>query len=284
MKIFYVFFNEIKKNTISIFFVISALITALLCFASGIYTDPETERTYSVFECLFTFDYDFMKSNYEFSSILVFEKGLNEYLLMFMPVLSACSFVLNFNSEFESTYYRYEICRTRKKYLIFSKFFSGLLNGGLVALAGMLLFGLISFIIFPDFNSFQLEPELRQLLISENAIVIVLKMLAGAFLYGMFSASLSIILSVLIRNIYVVLCLPFMITYMYNIALNKLMLSESVLYNQERLKNLQFLYPHSIIYIFNNPSIINSLWLNITFVFIAFGIFFMILNRKADCK
>lgn len=275
--------NEIKKNTGSLAFVMSAIAVAVLCLASGIYTDPVSGRIYSIFECVYAFDSEFIKSNYAFSSIMVFLRGMNEYLLMFMPVLTAVSYIGVFSSEFESSFYRYEMFRTQKKCIVLSKFCGGIINGGMVALIGTMLYGLIVLILFPDFGSYQVDTETTKMLFSDNVLIITMKRFAGMFLYGMFSSMLTVMLSALIRNIYVVLCLPFMITYLYSMTLNKIALSEEVLYT-EAFTKIQLLYPQSIIYLFDNSSAVATLLLNVVFLIVALCIYTVILVRKGDLQ
>lgn len=275
--------NEMKKNTGSLAFIVSAIAVTVLFFASGIYTDPVSGRTYSIFECVFALDSEFIKSNYEFSSIMVFLRGVNEYLLMFMPVLTAVSYISVFGSEFESTFYRYEMFRTQKKYIAVSKFCGGVINGGMVAVVGTILYGLVVLFLFPSFGSYQMDTEIIEMLFPDNVVIIIIKRLAGMFLYGMFSSILSVVLSALIRNVYVVLCLPFMITYLYSMALNKIALSEEVLYT-ETFTKIQLLYPQSIIYLFDNSSAVITLLLNMVFVIVALCVYTVILVRKGDLQ
>ncbi len=275
--------NEMKKNTGSLAFIVSAIAVTVLFLASGIYTDPVNGRTYSIFECVFALDSEFIKSSYEFSSIMVFLRGVNEYLLMFMPVLTAVSYISVFGSEFESTFYRYEMFRTQKKCIAVSKFCGGVINGGMVALVGTILYGLIVLFLFPSFGSYQIDTEITEMLFSDNVVIIIIKRLAGIFLYGMFSSVLSVMLSALIRNAYVVLCLPFMITYLYSMTLNKIALSEEVLYT-ETFTKIQLLYPQSIIYLFDNSSVVITFLLNMVFVIVALCVYTVILVRKGDLQ
>lgn len=275
--------NEMKKNTGSLAFILSAIAVAVLFLASGIYTDPASGRTYSIFECIFALDYEFIKSSYELSSIMVFQRGVNEYLLMFMPVLTTVSYISVFGSEFESTFYRYEMFRTQKKCIAVSKFCGGVINGGMVALVGTILYGLIVLFLFPSFGSYQIDTGITEMLFPDNVVIIIIKRLAGMFLYGMFSSILSVMFSALIRNAYVVLCLPFMITYLYSMTLNKIALSEEVLYT-ETFTKIQLLYPQSIIYLFDNSSAVITLLLNMVFVIVALCVYTVILVRKGDLQ
>lgn len=274
-----VIFNEVKKNTFSLTFLASVLCIALMCFTSGIYVDIDSERTYSVLECLLKFDYSFIKNDYSFAAITVFSKALSSrYMLMFIPVLSSLSFLINSESGFKSTYFRYEIYRTSKLKMIASRFLSGLINGGLVIFAGLLLFGLFVFVIFPDINSYEIDEELKKILIQDKSIVSAARMLVGGIVYGMFSAVLPIIVFELIRNIYVSVSISFMIIYLYDILLDKIIL------NTGSIKKYQFLYPHSIISIFQKNFDMTSVWFDSAFTVVCFCIFYFLMSRKVDCS
>lgn len=283
MKILFSILNELKKNIFNSTFFFSVIFIALLCFASGIYTDEYAKKSYSIIEVLIHFDYNFIKSNYDFSSLLVFEKGINEYLMMFMPILTSISFIRSFCAEINSTFYRYEICRIGKSTMALSKFVGGMLSGGLAALIGILLFGIIIICVFPSINSYQIDPILYEILLGEKgSLAIILNILAGSFLYGMFSSMLSILLSIIIQNFYVSICLPFMITYMYTMTLNKLILSENILYNSNLVSILQILYPHSVIYFFNGSLLRFSILVNVAIMVLEFIIYYNVTKRRID--
>lgn len=272
--------NEIKKDTGSPAFLVSAAAAALLCSASGIYTEPSGERTYSVIECIFTFDSGLIKSSYMFSSIMVFLRGTNEYLFMFMPVLAAVPYVRAFDSGMEGAFYRYEMFRSGKKAIVISKFLGGIISGGLAALFGTVMYGLAVFALFPDFGSYNVDEGMEGMQFFGSLGAVILKRLAGMFLFGMFQAVLPVMLSALIRNAYVVLCLPFMINYLYSMALNKISLSENVL-NTKAFDQIGLLYPQAVLRLFENPA---ALFINLISAAAAFFVYAAALTRKADLQ
>lgn len=224
------FVSNIKTNIYKIVtgygFYVCIAFTVVLCFSAYIYDNSDNGDRYSVFTSLITFDRDFMLSSTSFSSVEVVRKGASgSWLSLFIPIISAFSFIPIVCDEYESKFVRFEIIRSSKKCYNMSKFITACLCGGFAAAVGFVLFALAVCAFFPDINEY--EAELKQMY--ENAFVsnypnimqaglllIVIKKSGEMFLYGAVCAVPAITLTSIVKNKYLVLCIPFFIKYAVN--------------------------------------------------------------------
>lgn len=266
---------EIKKNIICFPFLLSVLCSVLLCFTAGVYVDLESDQSYSIIESIFYYDLDFIKSDFSFSSIYVFSCGIDSYyFLMFIPVISSLAFLINYDNEIKSKYYYYEVYRASKNKMICSKFLSGILCGGVVVMLSYLIFGFLVYTIFPDINSYEIDEGLKDFLTKNNYWTTVVKTCMGGFFYGIVTAILTMVLYELANNIYISLSASFMIYYVYNSLLNKF------LSDYETHTDLQFLYPGSLLYIFNGAVKPTLILFYSSITALAFGIYYFLSKRK----
>jgi len=246
-----------------------------MCFTAGVYNDIGSDRSYTIIESVFHFNSDFIKSDFTFSSSMIFSSGIGSYyFLMFIPVISSLSFIINYDSEIKSGYWVYENYRVSINKKIFSNFLCGMVCGGIVVALSYFVFGFLIYILFPDINSYKIDEELKGFLLKSNYWTTVFKTIMGGFLYGSITAILSILLYELTNNIYVSLSLSFMIYYIYNSFLNKIFL------DHETQMDLQILYPNSLLYFFNNKAKILLIMFYLSIIVISLGIYYILSIKK----
>ncbi len=214
--------QDLNKTLVNIGFLGAVAICAILCFTSTAYTDDSTSKTYSVFEAIFTLDRDLIESNYSFAWSSLMSGGLSGYASMFLPIIVAFPFMVSFCSERNSTLMRYTISRTGKLSYYMSKFTASLISGGLAAMLGVALYGLCCYIIFPDISSYDIDPELFDIIVVHSTTQIAIRTLVGVFLYGAFSTLPAFFISSFCTNPYLITCVPFLFVYIWNTAINKL--------------------------------------------------------------
>lgn len=232
--VFRAFGVDLKKAVQNISFVAACLVTALLCFTAEVYTDFSNARSYSVYEAILTLDKDAFLSDISFSSVLVFGKSLSGYISMFLPVSSAFPYITNLCSERNSGNIRFSIMRTGRLKFYFSKFGSALLSGGFSTLLGVVMYGGVVFMLFPDINAYAVTAEDTLFFFPNGIVTFIAQTLIHAFLYGCISVMPAFYLSSFCRNPYIILCVPFMVTYIWIIVLNKISCSLFVLYCYEK--------------------------------------------------
>lgn len=222
--------SNIKTNIYKIVtgygFYVCIAFTVILCFSAYIYDNSDNGERYSVFTSLVTFDRSFMLNDISFSSVEVIRRGASgSWLSLFIPIISAFSFIPIVCDEYESKSVRFEIIRSSKICYNLSKFITAFLCGGFAVAVGFVLFASAVCKLFPDINEY--GEELKQMyenafvsdhpsIIQDGLLLIVIKKSGEMFLYGAVCAVPAITLTGVVKNKYLVLCIPFFIKYAVN--------------------------------------------------------------------
>lgn len=211
----------LRKTVTGFGFWVCAGFTVMLCFSANIYTDVIKNDRYSVFSALRTFDREFMLTDTSFCAFSVIQCAVSGWLSLFIPIIAAFAFIPLVCDEYEAKSVRFEIFRAGKRGFHLSRFLTALICGGLAVTAGFAMFSLLAFLLFPgigDYDPMQREMLLESLSftfpeISSGLTLPIMKMIGSVFLYGAVSAVPAIALTALIRNKYLVLCIPFFLKY-----------------------------------------------------------------------
>ncbi len=206
-------------------FYICVLFTAILCFSANIYEDFGNGNKYSAIASLLNFDREFMLSDTSFCSFEVMRKGAGSWLSMFIPIISAFAFVPLVCDEYEAKSVRFEIFRSSKLCYHTSRFVTACLCGGLAVMLGFGLFTLTEYALFPNINEY--EESLKTMyeeglsyqypsILQSGYAIIVLEKLGDMFLYGVVCVAPVIMMTSIIRNKYLVMCIPFFLKYAIN--------------------------------------------------------------------
>ena len=110
-------------------------------------------------------------------------------------------------------------------------------------MAAYALFGLLMMAQFPLFSGFSLDAQsfYREIYFGNSIYFYIMKRLVGAFLYGMSASVFGIGVAILFRDKYMLLCLPFLLNYMYRRILTKLLYTAVV--DGESVEFIEALYP-----------------------------------------
>lgn len=277
---------DLNKSIINIGFMGAVLITCVLCFTSFAYVDPTTEKTYSVFEALFTLDRDFINEHYEFSSILIFRGAMSGYIPMFLPIIVAFPFMMSFCAERNNGLMRFTITRIGKYKYYFSKFFASLISGGLAVLLGVLFFGVISSIFVPNIESYNIPVDELNNMLPNNLPVTVFKILGSAFVYGAISTLPAFLLSSFCKNPYIITCVPFLFVYIWNTALDKIANNAFFNENMELYDKITPFKPNALANLMYVTEIDKSLKItivfNLAYLLVILLAFIMIMNKRTD--
>lgn len=218
-------FNSVRMNLYKILtgygFYVCIAFMVLLCFSAELYYDTMKNESYSVFGALKSFDDEFMLKDATFCSFNVIQKANSGWLSMFIPIISAFAFIPIVCDEFEAKAVRFEVFRGSKLTYSLSKFITACISGGLAVFIGYLVFVLLVYFLFPDISEYSQTniefyimgvkgyfPE-----IEKGFMLPVLKIAFHMFLYGALCAVPAITLTAVIKNKYLVLCIPFFIKY-----------------------------------------------------------------------
>ena len=175
---------DLNKSILNIGYVGAVLLTTLLCFTAKAYTDPNTAKIYTVFECIAKLDKQLFADDYSFSSYLIFAKGMSGYMAMFLPIIAAFPFMTAFCAERNGGSMRFTITRTGGLRYYLSKFCSAFLCGGSAVLFGYIIFGVIVRMIFPSLSQYELSADNLSFVLvnNKNELIGVLRYMLSAFL------------------------------------------------------------------------------------------------------
>lgn len=222
MKFFHTLRQDLNKTLINAGFVGAAVMTCILAFTGFAYRDESNDKSYSIFEAFFSFDRGFIESHQQFAWTTLFSSGLSGYISMFIPIIVAFPFMVSFCAERNNGLMRFTITRAGKMRYYLSKFTASLLGGGLAVAFGMILFGIVVRVVFPSIFSYGLDPEYLQWTVPDGEMAIVWRVLFSSFIYGAFSTLPAFFLSSFCRNPYIITCLPFMLVYVWQTAISKM--------------------------------------------------------------
>lgn len=280
--------QDLNKTLINSGFIAAALMTCVLGFTASAYVDPSIDKTYSIFEAFFTFDREFIEQNSDFASITLFRSGLAGYVSMFIPIIVAFPFMVSFCAERNSGLMRFTVSRTGKYRYYLSKFFASFISGGLAVLLGMILFGMIVWIAFPSYTSYDMDPDMLEFIVGDGLLSTVSRHLLASFLYGAFSTLPAFFISSFCKNPYIITCLPFMLTYVWSTAINKLSASAFENMDFEFYDKIDPFRPDSVqrlAYIrFSDitPLQLNTLIFNSVYLTLLLAGFVIIMNMRTD--
>lgn len=164
-----------------------------------------------------------MESNVSFCSLSVFKNALSGYSAMFLPILASFPFVSSQSAERNSGNIRFSIFRAKRLKYYLSKFICCVISGGICVMLGIMLFGIFSFFVFPGlecYPSLDLEFYAPDGIFAEAA-----RKLLSAFIYGCVNTLPAFFLSSFCRNRYIILCIPFLMRFMQDTAIKKIIVN-----------------------------------------------------------
>jgi len=217
-------FIDLKRILRNPYFYVAFLIAAVMFLCSYGGVDPQTGDRLMVFELLgFR---ELVKDNPLMSAFELF-KGVNGVgFEVFLPVIVSIPFMLIHMEEINSGMNRFIIIKENKKRYFIGKGISCFISGGLVSLLAYISYGIFVFLCFPGFESYSEDKMFvineiyghytsvfKAVLTDGNYLVPILILLVQMFLVGGFASMTALLFSSFIRNIYVVICMPFFVYY-----------------------------------------------------------------------
>lgn len=251
-----------------------------MLFSAEIYIDPITLNHYSVFRCIT----DFTKEErfnlpYEMCSSVVFGSALSGWFIYFVPIITAFCSTPVACTEREENALRFQIFRCSKVKYNAVQFISGIISAGAAVLIGYLIFCGIVSAIFPNTNDYSAEIAQNLTDWLNNYPTLIL----GVFCEGVYSSIPSMFLSCVIRNKYLIMCIPFFLKY----GLTQIYIS--TISNAMNADNMYTKYKLAML--LNPDGVLRLSKSNILNVFLLFGrtglalfIAYMIVTSKwSDC-
>lgn len=233
---------ELKKLSFIPYLILSISGIVLLCLSATGETDMSGKQI-SIFSLMFQEQQ--ANTDISKSALALWQAGIGGWLVVFAPMLLSMGYILLISEERRNGQIRFHILRSGNWKYCISKLCGGALAGGIVFLIGYALFGLLMLVRFPSIRTFSAE-EQEILLMGGNISVVIIKKLIGVFLYGMFGSVFGIGVAIVFRDKYMLVCLPFMIKYIYQQILAKMAMDAMAAEAYERLTWIEMFQPENI--------------------------------------
>lgn len=274
-------------------FYASAIFTTVLCLCGVIYHDSLSNESYSAVKALMEFDREAMLQNSAFCSIQIIANITGSWLSMFVPVIAAFAFIPIVCEERDSRAVRNAVFRSSRSGFYASRFAVTCLSGGLAVLLGFFLFAGFVCLAFPAMN--QYSPEMQEQIsislgYSETGFSnpdffwLAGRRFLPIFLYGCVFASPAALLTSIMKNKYLILCIPVFVKYACTQTCEKL-LSQAIGDNFDihRIQLIRILSPDSISNAFQMGHAPYILLYHFGLVTVFFVLYMLISNRRLDC-
>lgn len=232
---------------------LSVLTAILLLMCTVVYRDDLSGKTYTFFSLFYDREVQEALQGGMISLYALFTGVDAGYLWMFCPILAGIPGVINNRTE------RLVIFRSSKNGYCFSKLFSTLFAGGLILLFAYVGFLVICMAVAGEFfwDGF------------------VTKKLFSTFFFGMYSALPGVLLLEFVRNKYLILCVPFVLNYLYF-----LFLGPALPYQINSYVSPQ---SYQILFFYDSKTIAIILGVFAVLLLGCAGLKRMLLERRCDC-
>ncbi|MCH5209097.1 MAG: hypothetical protein J1F04_09445 [Oscillospiraceae bacterium] len=255
--------------------------TVILLFAMSVYTDFSTQNRYSVIRALTDLTAEERAQHYELCRTMVMREARSGWFTMFVPIITAFCFVPHICAERDSNAVRLQVFRSSRLKYNAAQFFSGTAAAGMAVLIGYALFCAAVYFLFPapsEYSGWGAE------IIAGYGSSLSELMLETA-LYGMFHSIPAMFCTAVMRNKYLIMCLPFFVKYALTQTVQMIFLN-AVSYESTDLRLLEFVSlvnPDGLLFIADLPDFrVPALFFGITAAVFAAAYLIIEQNRR-DC-
>lgn len=189
-------------------------------------------------------------------------------------MLLTVGYMISLSGERQNGQIRFALMRSGKLRYCISKVCGGAVAGGIIFLIGYAVFGVFMMIRFPSLSTLPVEEQEFYLMGSTLAVEVV-KRLIGAFLYGMTGSLFGIGVAIAFRDKYMLICLPFMVNYIYQQVLGKLMSDCMMAEKYGKITWIEAMQPESIMNISGNVTWLIPFVVMVVIYLLLIGIFYL---------
>lgn len=241
-----------KKIFTSSGFYLCIAMTLVLLFTAEVYFDFNTQNRYSVIRVLTDFSSEEIAKHYEFYDLIIMNKARGGWLTLFVPIIASFCFVPQMCAESDGNAVRFQIFRTSKNKYYISRFFSGVISGGLALAIGYAVFCAAVCFLFPSasqLNANEMEMYAGSFRFSEA--------LLSMFFYGIFWSVPAMFCTSVLKNKYLIMCIPFFIKYGLSQTVQKLTqnaVADFFNIDEDMLRFSQIADPDALLWFFNRAE------------------------------
>ena len=189
-------------------FVIAILCTYGLYMIYAVYEDYITREGYNLLDIVLSDSRKELISEIGISMQYIVFDAVFDYTYIIMPILTAIPYITVATLGYDNNITRFELFRSGKVSYVTGNMISAMIFGGLVNLIAFSFYVLTAYIVILQEIQFPIERVVERFLC--------------CFLFGAMSVVPAFFLSAFIRNKYIVLCVPFMMDYVYGMIFGSL--------------------------------------------------------------
>lgn len=199
----------------SIWFVLGICVILVLCFFSEIVMD--SDGGYTILQVLQNMSRSQMAQEPQLMLPVALRNAFSGYVTLFVPIISALPMVQILHIESGSGYKRFYMSRRSYGAYYRNKWLAGMLSAALMLMIAAVFFQVFMALSFPNPAA-----EMLKMLgyTSGTGLFALGRTYIGIFVYGAFSVIPAIVISSFTDNFYFVLCLPFLFSYFWDIAIS----------------------------------------------------------------
>ena len=183
------------------------------------------------------------------SALLLWKSSFSGWMVVFTPLLLTLPYIGVLSEERQNRLVQFEMIRSGNARYCVCKVISGALYGGLSFAVSYAILGCMFALIFPPISAFSAEEQ--AMFVQTSIIVYIVKVLCGSFVYGVFASIFGIGVAIFFRDKYMLLCLPFMLNYIYQQIIEKAA-SKIYVSNAELAEKIETFLPLQIGNLFMN--------------------------------
>lgn len=274
-------FVSFRKIMTSCGFWLCVGMTVLLLFAAEVYTDYDTKNRYSVFRAITSLSREELCAHQELCNVMVIQNARGGWFTLFAPIITAFCFVPTMCAEREENAVRFQVFRTSKLKHSVTEFFSGVIAGGFAVMLGYAVFSGAAVVLCP--SAFQMTGFDAEFI--KEMTVSFPKLVLGVWLFGMFQSVPAMFLTSVLRNKYLIMCIPFFAKYALTQSVQKMSLNafadiENI--DETMLKISNTINPDGLLCITYAENHAAALFFGITAV-VFFAAFIIISRKRGDC-
>ncbi len=270
-----------------------------LCFTAVVAKDPYNNDNLMVLQVLF--QQEIIEQSVDLSAWRVFCTSGGTWFSMFIPILSAFPFVPTIINNRITQSARFTISRIGKRNYQLGNICTTFLSGGLAVVLGYALFGIAVWQLFPSIDDYSgqsveifIEMQISgkpawyaDAFLQRQFCLPVITQLCQVFLYSGCASLLALVFASFVKNSYIVLCMPFFLTYGWtqiNTRLSMMAYANYENINQSLGRFASLTNPTALcVFMSYTTDLPWVLGIHFGFALLLCVAYYLITNRRVDC-
>lgn len=270
-----------------------------LCFTAVVAQDLKNNDDLMVLQVLFR--REMIEQHTDLNAWSVFCSAGGTWFAMFAPILSAFPFVPAIINNRITQSARFTISRIGKRRYQLGNICTTFLSGGMAVVLGYALFGIVVWLLFPSIGDYPEQAAASYLemltwgkpawyanaLSEQQYCLPILLQLGQMFLYSGCGSLLALVFAAFVKNPYIVLCMPFFLTYGWtqiNARLSTMAYADFENMNQSLGRFASLTNPRAFSMLLGyGTDLPLVLSIHLGFALLLCTVYYLITNRRVDC-